>query len=240
MVTQGGGQPLEMITSFKPIGIDTDERFAFVSACFTLGFEFAKSTPGVSQTFSRDKPYEPGENGDVRFYLDTASNSVSIREITAAWLKPDPALMAAEALPVRIEQAKDAQLMQKLVLDFEHVYLCAIAAHMLLFSQGRLKVSGGITPTREEKAALEALDGFGDTLKHMRSSADRKGARNLLARHWKAAMVGWIRAYHANTIQVANLWKEAPEFIKVDKPGAKFPLVLPKNENLEKCLKRWL
>jgi hypothetical protein len=211
-----------------------------VACCFTLGFDFAKGTPGLSQTFTKSKPYQVDQPGDVRFYLDTTANGISIREIAQAWLKPDGALMSAEALPVRIEQATDAQAMQKLVLDFEHVYMGAIAAHILLFSQGRLKVSGGITATREEKAAIEAMDGFGNILSHMRTAANRKAARNTLARHWKAAMVGWIRAYHSNTVQIVNLWKEAPEFIKVERPGSKLPLVLPKNENLERCLKRWL
>lgn len=228
-----------MQKSFKPIGTDTDDRFRFVAACFTVGFDFAEGTPGISQTYSKSKPYERGQPGDYRFFLNTSVNGISSKDVAAAWLKPDPALMAAEALPVRIEQATDAKAMQKLTLDFEHVYLSAVVAHLKLFSQGRLKVSGGVEPTREEKAALEALDTFGNRLQNMRTAGERKSARGLLAKHWKAAMVGWIRAYHANTIEVSNLYKEAPEFIKIERPGAKFPLVLPKNENLEKCLKRW-
>ena len=226
--------------SFNAVNPDTDARFTFVAAALAMGFKMADHTPGLSNVYSKSRRYEPGEPGDLRYYLTIANNQISLDELGGTWVNPRQALVDADALPERIKLAKDADQLQSLVTGFDTIYQKAAVGHMRYMAKGQLSMpDADLNPTQEESAALESLDRFRLTLEQVRTPQERKAAVQILLRHWKPAMVGWLRAFKGHHLELQNLWHHAPAAIKIERPNSKFPLVIPKGPKFNEMLQRW-
>ncbi|HAG05865.1 MAG TPA: hypothetical protein DCG68_03285 [Cryomorphaceae bacterium] len=199
----------------------------------------ADGTPGLSNVYTTDRPFEPGEPGDLRYYLAVKNQGLSLTQFGHVWNDPDSSLQNAEALTARIKLATEGEAIQKITVEFDEIYQKAALGHMRLLSLGRLRMpDASLYPETAEKHALEALNGFRDVLAVLRDDKGRNNAIRALNKHWKPAMVGWLRAYRGHLLELRNLWKIAPEAIKIHRPG-KMPLVIPKGPKFKEMLTRW-
>ena len=226
--------------SFNAVSPDTDARFSFVAAALAMGFKMADHTPGLSNVYSTDRKYEPGEPGDLRYYLTIANNQISLDQLGETWVNPRQALVDADALVDRIQMAKDADELQSLVTSFDTLYQKAAVGHMRFMAKGQLSMpDADLNPSDQEKSALQSLDRFRLTLEQIRTPKDRKAAIKILLRDWKPAMIGWLRAFKGHHLELKNLWHDAPAAIKIERPNSKFPLVIPKGPKFNEMLQRW-
>ena len=228
----------ENVFAFTAVGTDTHERLYFVAAALTIGFELADNTPKCSNVFSVDKKYDPGEPGDVRYYIDVNKGELNINEFVKVWKNREPALREAEAFPGLILLSDDGQNLVKVVQEFDRTYLRAAVATMRQFSLRRISVPDLYNELTEEAKALQTLDTFVTRLETMRTKAEREKAAQLLCTHWRPAMSGWVKAWHKNYLELRNLWKTAPEAIKIERRGLP-PLVIPKGPKFKEMLERW-
>lgn len=228
----------DLSVRFTGIAGDTVERFHFAAAAQTLGFDFVEHTPKVSNTYSKEKHYEPGEPGDIRYYLDSFKHGLLLEDLVEVWLKPELALEEAKAFPGRILGAKDADLIQEVSLSFNIVYLKSVTAHMRLYSLSRIGLPNIDPENDQEREALNALDGFPSRLEVMRDAKDRKNAVSFSSKHWSPAHVGWLKAFRSNYLELRNLWKEVPSSLKIAREGLP-PLVLPRGPKFKEMLERW-
>ncbi len=226
--------------SFNAVSPDTDARFSFVAAALAMGFKMADHTPGLSNVYSKERRYEPGEPGDLRYFLTIANNQISLDDLGETWVNPKQALVDAEALPDRIKLAQNADELQRLLSRFDTLYQKAAVGHMRFLSKGMIAMpDSDLNPNKQEKAALKELDGFRVTLEKLRTSQDRKNAVATLVKHWKPAMVAWLRAFKGHHLELKNLWHHAPAAIKIERPNSRFPLVIPKGPKFNEMLQRW-
>jgi len=227
-----------MRVGYTTTGTDTDERTQFIAAALTLGFELADNTPCVSNVYSIDRTFEPGQPGDVRYFLATHSRGIPIQEIAAIWRNHDGPLESAKAFPGRILTIADNQSHCEVVTAFDDVYQHSALVYMRRYGLSRVYVSDPHNLHNEERQALEVLDGFAKVIDNARDQKSREAACRLLAQHWKPAMCGWVKAFVANMLELRNLWQEAPAAIKIQRDNLP-PLVIPKGPKFKELLKRW-
>jgi len=227
---------------FKAVQIDTDSRLHFAAAAVSVGFELAEGTPKVSNCYDTEHKYEPEQPGDVRMYLPLLAHGININEFVTIWKDPEAALNEAENLPGRIQTATDPQTLQNLIFSFDALYMGAAVAYMRLLSLGRVSPPDYLPPSDEETRAITALDYFSrEALENegMRSAGGRKKIAAELAKHWQPAMFAWLKAYRANLLELRNLWKDAPESIRINRGNGLPPLVLEKGPHFKQLLERW-
>lgn len=227
---------------FTTTGADRDERLTFAAAAVTLGYDLAEGTPKISNCYDTQNRYEPGEPGDIRFYLPLLAHGININELIRVWKNPGAALDAAADLPERIDRANDAHTLAAVVEIAEETYLSAACAYMRLLSLGRVQNSPAMgAPTREERRAVEFLDTLTEALQSPEMTHDRhrRNYATKIVEHWPRAMFAWMRAYKGNLLELRNLWKEVPPAIKIERPGMKFPLVLEKGPRFQELLNKW-
>lgn len=227
---------------FKAIQTDTDSRLHFAAAAASVGFDLAEGTPKVSNCYDSEHKYEPGQPGDVRMYLPLLANGININEFVTVWKEPETALREAESLPARIQSATDPQTVQQLIFSFDALYMGAAVAYMKLHSLGRVQLPDVFHPSDEEKKAILALDYFStEALEsaEMRSPKGRKTIAQKLARNWQPAIVAWLKSYRANLLELRNLWKDAPQSIRINRGNGLPPLVLEKGPHFKELLERW-
>ena len=223
---------------FRAIPGDKEDRVGFAAAAVSVGFELVDNTPGVSNVYSTENKYDPEEQGDIRYYIPLQKGALEVSDIAKIWIEPGDQLKIAEQLPSRITGAKTAQDLAKLCVEFDGIYLGTALAHMRLFSLSRISLAG-YEPGREEVKAIDFLDSFSRHLEDCVDPGSRKNASNLLIKHWRPAMMSWLRAYKANYLELSNLWKEVPKSIKISRGNGLPPLVIPQGPKFEQMLKRW-
>jgi hypothetical protein len=223
---------------FTSVGTDKNDRKHFVAAAFALGFEMAENTSGITNVYSKAKSYERGEPGDVSFLLSTALRRISINAFVEVWLDPNQALNDAEGLPARILSANDAQKLIMVSDSFELTYMKAAIAHIRHYSKGLIRLPDVYEPSGEEIAATEFLDDIQQKISKASTERFRRNIALLVTKHWKPAMVAWIKAYRGHLLELEHLWKEAPESISID-TGGRFPLIIPRGPKFKQMLERW-
>ena len=229
----------EIGQAFTGVGSDTNDRYHFVAALFAIGFELADKTPGITHVYSSEKKFEPGQMGDVRYIFAANFNGININAFVETWMNPDQALRDAEGLTARIRSADSAKKALECGQQFELTYLRAAIAHMRLVSQGRINCDGfDYEENSIEQQSTEFLDGVGHRIEQALTSKQRDTVAKAIFKHWKPAMVSWIKAYQGHLLELKNLWKEAPEAIKID-TGGRYPLIIPKGPKFKQLLERW-
>tara|TARA_R110000772_G_scaffold78559_1_gene168570 strand:- start:23514 stop:24215 length:702 start_codon:yes stop_codon:yes gene_type:complete len=226
-------------TTFTPVGSDTDERNYFVAALFAIGFSLADNSPGITHVYSAERKYEHEQRGDVRYLFNGKFHGIPVNDFIATWKNPDQALRDAEGLPARIRSADTPLLMLDVSRRFELVYLRAAIAHMRLVSLGRINAAGfDYEANDQEKASTDFLDTAASRLEQAHTPKHREVLAKTIFKHWKPAMVSWLKAYRGHVLELNNLWKEAPESIKID-TGDRFPIIIPKGPKFKQLLERW-
>ncbi len=228
----------DLEVDFTAVGTDKTERETFVAAALTVGFELAENTPGISNVYSIEKRPEAGEAGDVKFYLPTSYGGLSIQHLAQIWLDPLQSMRDAEGLPARIKQSREHHQQKIFSEVFEETYLFAAVAHIRMYSKGAIKIPDVYTISDEEKHSLSILDTFQGRFKTHRNEKELAALIKEMIKHWKPAMVGWIKAYREHLLELQNLWLEAPAAIKIERPGQQ-PLIIPKGKNFKTLLNRW-
>lgn len=229
----------DLSVGFTAIRGETDEQFLFAAAAITLGFELAENTPQVSNTYTAARKYEPGEPGDIRYYMPYQKGAILIEDLISVWLNPKEALDEASNLPGRILTAsRDGKAMQELLNGFDIVYLRAVVAHLRLFQLSRISLPDTHEGNSEERDALDYLDTFASRIDTARDPKTAKALSAALSKAWKPAMVGWIKAFKKNYLELRNLWKQAPPTLKIQRNGLP-PLVLHKGPKFKQLLERW-
>lgn len=226
------------IASFTAVGTDTDERFYFIAAALTLGFELAEGTPQVSNVYSVDKRFEPGEFGDVRMYLDIQKGGLSINHLVETWINPDHALKESETIIGLILTADNSGKLMGAIQSFDFLYTQAAVASMRKYSLRRISVPDPHNVNDLERVSITALDKFSEELEGATDKKGREKAAKVVAANWNPAMVAWVKAWIANYLEIKNLWKDAPAAIKIKRNGLP-PLVIPKGPKFKEMLQRW-
>lgn len=228
----------DLSVQFTTVKGDTDERYYFAAAAQTVGFELVENTPKISNTYSTERVYEPGEPGDVRYYLPWQKGRIMIEDLVEVWLEPAPALREAEGFLQRILHARDADALHQVCSDFDLMYQKAVIAHMRLMMLGKIRLPDLDPDVPEEVEALQILDKFTANLETALTDKDRKKAAQLLKKHWQPALAGWLKAYRSNFLELRNLWVDIPQTLKIARKG-RLPLILPKGPKFREMLERW-
>lgn len=228
----------DLSVDFTAVGTDRVERETFIAAALTVGFELADNTPKISNVYQIDCRPEPGQAGDVRFYLPTSYHGLSVQRLAEIWLAPEQPMRDAEGLPARISSAGQEQDRYLLNQEFEMLYLFTAVAHIRFYSKGRISIPDVYSVTDEEQHAADQLDRFQDRFIPADTAHKRQKLVQDIQRYWKPAMVAWIKAYRGHLLELKNLWREAPTAIKIERPG-QLPIILPKGKNFATLLKRW-
>ena len=229
----------EIGTSFSPINSDTDERNFFCAALFAVGFSLADGLPGITHQYSSDHKSERGEPGDVRYLFGGTYRGIPINAFVETWKDPNQALRDAEGLPARIRMAHTGKDMLDVSQRFELNYLRAAVAHMRLASLGRIDCSGfSYDESDDERVATTYLDTAAERLEQATTPKHKEVLAKLIFKHWKPAMVSYLKAYRGHVLELNNLWRDAPESIKID-TGERFPIIIPKGKNFKKLIERW-
>lgn len=225
--------------SFTTVGTDKDQRKHFIAAAFALGFEMADGTTGCSNVYSSSQKFEPGQPGEIRYMLALDVDRISINAFVEVWLDPYQALNDAEGLPARILSASDSQQLIKCAEKFNLNYMRAAIAHIQLYSKGQIRIPNcDYAVNLEEEKAIDYLDSVSSLIAKAHDSRSKAKIVQGIKKHWKPAMIAWIKAYRGNLLELGNLWKEAPESISID-TGGRFPLVIPRGPKFKQMLQRW-
>ena len=208
----------------------------FVAACFTAGIEFQKGTPGISNTYTKGRKYDPNEPGDIKFYLSD-DQGINPHAIARAWLWPDRELETVAQIFNQLTSCRDFDLWQELANELEASVLLSGVAHMSLFCRRTFSVDKADASLSEVEAA-RILD---EIPKAMRRATSMNGASVAIKvkAAWNPAMFAWVKAWISNYKGIAGAWKHANPSIKIDRPGHLMPLVIPKGKDFKRLLQRW-
>lgn len=229
----------EIGSAFTGVGSDTDERYHFVAALFAVGFDLADGTPGITHVYSSKNKYERGQTGDIRYIFAAQFRGININAFVDTWKNPEQALRDAEGLPARIKTTATGKELLKLSQRFELLYLQAAVGHMRLASLSRIDCTGfSAEPNSVESTATDYLDTVAQRIESAVTPKQRDAIAKAVVKHWRPAMVSWLKAYRGHLLELRNLWKEAPESIKID-TGDRFPIIIPKGPKFKQLLNRW-
>jgi len=207
----------------------------FVAACAVCGIELAEGTPGISNTYSKLKKYDPREPGDIHFYLSDGQG-VNPLAIAKVWAAPDAELADAATIKSRLVACKSLDEWAKIADDIEILHLTGAVATIRHFEQGKFPIGSKSVSDGEERAAQIMSDFAG----LMRSAKSRNGAKFAAAfdANWTPSMFAWVKAWVAQYLELKDSWKIASKAIKIDRDD-RFPLIIPHGKNFHKLLKKW-
>jgi hypothetical protein len=212
----------------------------FMACCATLGIELEKGTPGVSNTYSKDRKYERDskgklEPGQVSYHL--AYNSFNPMAVAKVWLSPDSDMREWEAIPARLIACKTQDEWQSIADDIETLHAWAAVYHIREFVQKRFTVDSLIVSDNEKQCA-EKLSGIADEMRGMRVRNGGLIAAKL-SKICAPAMFAWVKAWIGNFRELRDAWEAARPSIKIDR-GDAMPLVIPQGKDFAKLMKRWV
>lgn len=207
----------------------------FLAACATVGIGLQKGTPGISNTYSLERKYDPEEPGDISFCI-SSQNGRNPLAIAKIWRDPSPDFIEAAGLKQALLKCKDAEQWGKLASDVDALnFNCGIGS-MSLFASGKFTVDS-ITVSDQEREASLLLHQLPEAMRRgSYKDAGRVAAK--LSEAWNPAMFAWVKAWISNYHELRDAWKAARPAIKIERDGA-FPLIIPKGKDFYKLLKRW-
>ena len=212
----------------------------FMACCATLGIDLEKGTPGISNTYSKDRKYERDskgqlEPGQISYHLSMGQmNPLAAAKV---WLSPDSDLREWEAIPARLIKCRTADEWESIADDIEALHVWAAVYHMRQFADGKFTVDSMIVSDQERHAA-EKLSGISAEMKAMKN---RNGGL-IAAQISKAcgpAMFAWVKAWIANYRELRDSWLSARPSIKIERDDW-FPLVIPQGKDFAKLMKKWV
>lgn len=208
----------------------------FVAACFTAGIELQEGSPGISNTYSKAKKYDPDEPGDISYHL--SRDKINPLALAKVWANPEAELVEVEALKGRLLACRDLGAWHEIADDIEALHLTAAIATISLFTRGKFAIDSKTVSDEEERAAA-VLSGLSERMKEMKRPEGGQIAA-IVAQCWTPAMFAWVKAWAFNYLEIRDAWKAASPSIKIERDGA-FPLVLRKDSpDLARLLKRWV
>jgi hypothetical protein len=207
----------------------------FVAACIVCGVDLAKGTPGVSNTYSKNRKYDPEEPGDVHFYLDN-QQGINPLALAKVWSNPDPELVEAAAIKGRLVACKSPDEWNQIADDIETLHVTGAIATIRQFERGRFPIDSKIVSDQEEEAA-RVMAGFSSKMKAAKARNGAAFASRFEAA-WQPAMFAWTKAWIAQYLELRNVWQSAGKSVKIEREG-RFPLVIPRGKDFAKLMRRW-
>ena len=237
-----------VFSEFVTVQSDTEERSYFVAAALTCGFDLAENTPMISNTYSLNDKYERGQFGDVRMLLEARSaDGIPLPLFAKVWRDWDEPMTQATEIARRVNEADTTQKVMNLIQGeddwpgVEWLIFTSALAHMRLFTLRRISLPNLNAASDEEIEAANILDGIAERFSD--PSKNNKRMRLALAKSvaasWKPAMVSWVKAFTVNYLEIRDIWRKAPESIKIDRGEGRLPLVIPKGPDFKKMLDKW-
>jgi hypothetical protein len=211
-----------------------------MACCATLGIELEKGTPGISNTYSKDRKYERDskgnlEPGQISFHLSMGEmNPLAVAKV---WLNPDSDMREWAAIPPRLIKCKTADEWEAIADDIEALHVWVAVVHMRHFSQGKFTVDSLIVSDHEKRCA-ERLSGISAKMKAMTSRNGGLIAAEL-SKVSTPAMFAWVKAWIANFQEIRDAWQAARPSIKIERDDF-LPLVIPQGKDFAKLMKRWV
>jgi hypothetical protein len=211
-----------------------------MACCATLGIELEKGTPGISNTYSKNRKYERDskgnlEPGQISFHLSMGElNPLSVAKV---WLNPDSDMREWEAIPARLIKCKTADEWEAIADDIEALHVWVAVYHMRQFAEGKFTVDTLIVSDQERRGA-EKLSSMAEKMKAMTSRNGGLIAAEL-SKVAAPAMFSWVKAWIANYRELRDAWQSARPSIKIDR-GDFMPLVIPQGKDFAKLMKRWV
>lgn len=211
----------------------------FLAACMTCGIELESGTPGISNTYSKGKKYEPGEPGEIHYYL---SNKQGLNPLAIAkvWHNPEKDLEEASGLEQRLLSCKDGDAWEKIAGDIDTLIVCGAVALMSRFAAGKVGINNEYISDEEEHAA-KCLSDIPGRMRAIQGHHKRPGGQIAadLSKYWEPAMFAWLKAWIHNYRIQRHLWQKAHKAIKIEREGNPFPLVIPATPKGKELLRKW-
>lgn len=212
----------------------------FLACCVTLGIDLEPGTPGISNTYSKDRKYERDskgkiEPGNVHYYLDMATrNPLAVAKV---WASPDADMTEWEAIPARLIACRTQDEWGSIADDIEALHAWVAVYYMRQFSEGKFKVDC-LHVADEERIAAEKLSAMASEMKAMRGRNGGAVAAKL-SLIWRPAMFAWVKAWISNYRELRDVWETATPSIKIDR-GDFFPIIIPQGKDFKRLMKRWV
>lgn len=218
-----------------------DDGFYFAACAASIGFELAPDTPGVDNVFSKDNKYEPGKQGDCKFYFSPiTSTGYPLKGAREVWLDWRESFAAIQTLPRRIAAARTSAEFTELSSEAMNLEIAGAVGSMRLFTLGHLSIYDPHIVSSEEHLAQMMLDEAPAQIAKLKGGRDAKAYAVKLAASWQPAMHSWVKCWVQNYTELQPVWKSAPVSFRIDRPTKAMPLVLTQGPNLEMLKREWL